>query len=56
MTGTIGSVINPAAYQTNLMVYGPGEYEFGDFVKMGVSLTLLVDVITLLLAPRFLPF
>lgn len=56
MTGTIGSVINPAAYQTNLMVYGPGEYEFADFVKMGVPLTLLVGVITVVLAPRFFPF
>jgi di/tricarboxylate transporter len=56
MTGTIGSVINPAAYQTNLMVYGPGGYEFSDFVKMGVPLTLLVGVVTVALAPRIFPF
>jgi di/tricarboxylate transporter len=56
MTGTIGAAITPAAYQTNLMVYGPGEYEFMDFVKMGVPLTLVVGVITVWLAPIFFPF
>jgi len=56
MTGTIGAAITPAAYQTNLMVYGPGEYSFMDFVKMGVPLTVLVGVITVWLAPVFFPF
>ena len=56
MTGTVGAAITPAAYQTNLMVYGPGEYTFMDFVKMGVPLTLVVGVITIWLAPVFFPF
>ena len=56
MTGTVGAAITPAAYQTNLMVYGPGEYKFADFVKMGVPLTLLVGVVTVWLAPVFFPF
>ena len=56
MTGAVGAAITPAAYQTNLMVYGPGEYEFLDFVKMGVPLTLVVAAITLLLAPVVFPF
>ena len=48
--------LTPAAYQTNLMVYGPGEYSFSDFVKMGVPLTILVGVMTIWLAPIFFPF
>ena len=56
MTGTIGAAITPAAYQTNLMVYGPGEYSFMDFVKMGVPLMVLVGVITVWLAPVLFPF
>jgi len=56
MTGTVGAAITPAAYQTNLMVYGPGEYSFVDFVKMGIPLTVLVGVITVWLAPVFFPF
>ena len=56
MTGTVGAAITPAAYQTNLMVYGQGEYSFMDFVKMGLPLTLLVGAVTLLLTPWFFPF
>ena len=56
MTGTIGAAITPAAYQTNLMVYGPGEYSFADFVKMGMMLTLMVGAVTVWLAPVFFPF
>jgi di/tricarboxylate transporter len=56
MMGIVGSAITPTAYQTNLMVYGPGEYSYLDFVKMGVPLTLLVGVITIWLAPVFFPF
>ena len=56
MTGTVGASITPAAYQTNLMVYGPGEYTFMDFVKIGVPLTAMVGVITVWLAPIFFPF
>jgi len=56
MTGTIGAAITPAAYQTNLMVYGPGEYSFADFVKMGTLLTIMVGIVTVWLAPVFFPF
>ncbi len=56
MVGASCSFISPVSYQTNLMVYGPGEYSFGNFVKIGVPLSLLVGVITILLAPIFFPF
>lgn len=56
MTGTIGAAVTPPSYQTNLMVMGPGEYRFMDFVKVGAPLAILVDVITVWLAPLFFPF
>ena len=56
MVGASCSFISPMGYQTNLMVYGPGRCRFGDYVKMGVPLSVLVGVITLLLAPFFFPF
>ena len=38
------SFITPIAYQTNLMVYGPGGYHFGDYARLGTPLTLIVLV------------
>jgi len=46
----------PIGYQTNLMVYGPGGYRFGDFVRFGVPLNLLVAAVTLTLVPVVFPF
>jgi len=35
------SFITPLAYQTNLLVMGPGHYKFIDYVKFGLPLTVL---------------
>ena len=43
--------VNPAGFQTNLMVQKPGGYTFFDFVKVGVPLTILVGIVVLVLAP-----
>ena len=51
MLGTSYAFINPAGYQTNLMVLDPGGYTFGDFARVGVPLTLLVGVVAVFLAP-----
>jgi di/tricarboxylate transporter len=46
----------PIGYQTNLMVYGPGGYRFGDYVKVGVPLDLLIMAVTVLICPWAYPF
>ena len=46
----------PIGYQTNLMVYGPGDYRFSDFLKIGIPLTVLVGLVTVLLVPVIWPF
>jgi di/tricarboxylate transporter len=56
MVGASCSFISPMGYQTNLMVYGPGKYGFMDYVRVGVPLTVLVGVITILLTPIVFPF
>ncbi len=56
MVGASCSFISPMGYQTNLMVYGPGGYKFTDYVKIGVPLTILVGIITLILTPMFFGF
>ena len=56
MVGASCSFISPMGYQTNLMVYGPGRYKFTDFVKIGIPMTVVVGIITIILAPIVWPF
>ncbi|HKU74030.1 MAG TPA: SLC13 family permease [Pyrinomonadaceae bacterium] len=51
ISGASCAFINPAGFQTNLMVQRPGGYVFSDFVKVGFPLTLIVGAVVLLLAP-----
>lgn len=46
----------PMGYQTNLMIYGPGGYKFGDYLRFGGPLNLLVMAITIALAPLLWAF
>lgn len=43
------SFITPIGYQTNLIVYGPGGYKFTDYVKVGLPLSLIVMVTSVLI-------
>ncbi|WP_371398025.1 SLC13 family permease [Fretibacter rubidus] len=45
------SFATPIAYQTNLLVMGPGRYKFKDFVRFGVPLMLLIWVSFSLIIP-----
>ena len=47
------SFATPIAYQTNLLVMGPGHYRFADFARFGVPLILLLWVSYVLLLPVF---
>ena len=40
--------MSPVGYQTNLFVYGPGGYGFGDYVRVGGPLQLVLAVVTTL--------
>ena len=56
MVAAGSSFLSPVAYQTNLMVYGPGGYRFMDFVRLGLPLTLLVAILSTIIAPLVFPF
>jgi di/tricarboxylate transporter len=38
-----------------LLVYGPGRYRFGDFVRVGAPLTVLVFAVAIIAVPRIWP-
>lgn len=56
MFAASASFITPLGYQTNLMVFGPGRYRFGDYIRVGVPLSLLVGCVSVALIPLFWPF
>ncbi len=43
------SFITPIGYQTNLIVYEPGGYTFTDYMKVGLPLSLMVMVTSVLI-------
>ncbi len=45
---TTCNFMTPIGYQCNLMVYGPGNYSFKDFFKVGFPLTVLYSTVCLL--------
>ena len=45
------SFATPLAYQTNLLVMGPGHYKFIDYVKFGLPLTFICWIVFFLIFP-----
>jgi di/tricarboxylate transporter len=50
------SFLTHIGYQTNLMVYGPGNYRFTDFLKVGLPLQIILWIIIIILVPIIWPF
>jgi di/tricarboxylate transporter len=46
----------PFGYQTHMMVYGPGGYRFGDYLRIGVPLDILIWIVAVLVIPLFFKF
>ncbi len=53
--GASAGFILPAGYQTHLMVFGPGGYRVGDFVRAGVPMAILWAALTITLVPLIWP-
>ncbi|HKY56214.1 MAG TPA: SLC13 family permease [Anaerolineales bacterium] len=48
---SVTSFFTPLGHHGNLLVYGPGRYQFADFLRVGVPLTLIVALIVSFMAP-----
>lgn len=55
MIGASASFATPIGYQTNMMVYGPGGYRFGDYLKFGIPLNVTFGMVAVILAPLIWP-
>jgi di/tricarboxylate transporter len=47
------SFATPLAYQTNLIVMGPGNYRFSDYVKGGLPLVVIIWIAYSIFAPLY---
>ncbi|HBK4770015.1 MAG: SLC13 family permease [Serratia liquefaciens] len=48
--------MTPVSSPVNTLVLGPGNYKFGDFVRMGVPFTLLVMLVSVIIVPWLYAF
>jgi di/tricarboxylate transporter len=48
--------LSPVGDQTDVMVYGLGNYRFLDFPRLGLPLIVAVATVILILLPVFFPF
>ncbi|MFO7682147.1 MAG: SLC13 family permease [Chloroflexota bacterium] len=49
------NLISPVGHPANVLIMGPGGYRFVDYVKLGLPLTVVVFIATMLLLPLIWP-
>lgn len=48
--------MTPVSSPVNTLVVGPGNYNFGDFIRMGVPFSLIVMIASVVMVPLLMPF
>jgi di/tricarboxylate transporter len=44
--GAVVAFLTPIGHHGNLLILGPGQYSFGDFLRVGLPLTVLIALVS----------
>ena len=48
--GAVAAFLTPIGHHGNLLILNPGQYTFGDFLRVGVPLTIFISVVSVWMA------
>jgi di/tricarboxylate transporter len=53
--GAATSFLSPVGHKANVLVFGPGGYKFTDYARVGVLLTVILLIVSMIFLPIFWP-